>query len=101
MQVSHLFHPLTRVASPDQIFRKVAYSCYRRSLRLTGGVVPFAPALVLLGTLHGPKITSGPELRAWHEAELYSLGDLYDDGGLILVPTLVQKSRLPAGQFLL
>ncbi|KAJ1161958.1 hypothetical protein NDU88_002438 [Pleurodeles waltl] len=101
MQVSHLFHPLACVALPGQILLKVAYSCYHRFLRLTGGVVPFAPALALLGTPRGPKIPSGPKQRAWHAAELYTLGDLYDDGKLIPFPTLVQESGLPAGQFLL
>ncbi|KAJ1135695.1 hypothetical protein NDU88_002130 [Pleurodeles waltl] len=100
MQVSHLFHPLACVTPPEQLFLKVAYSCYRRSLRLTWGVFPFAPALALLGTPRGPKITLGSELRAWHEAELYTLGDIYEDGRLIQFSRL-QESGLPAGQFLL
>ncbi|KAJ1166805.1 hypothetical protein NDU88_007201 [Pleurodeles waltl] len=50
--------------SPRQLFLRLAYSCFRRSLRLTGRVVPFTPALALLGTPRGPKIMSGSELHA-------------------------------------
>ncbi|KAJ1122627.1 hypothetical protein NDU88_001112 [Pleurodeles waltl] len=57
--------------------------------------------LALLRTPRGPKITSSSELRSWHEAELYTLGVLYEGGDLIPFPTLVQESGLPAGQFLL
>ncbi|KAJ1161546.1 hypothetical protein NDU88_002030 [Pleurodeles waltl] len=44
---------------------------------------------------------SGSEQRAWHAAELYTLGDLYVDGKMAPFPALVQESGLPAGQFLL
>ncbi|KAJ1169437.1 hypothetical protein NDU88_001330 [Pleurodeles waltl] len=81
MQVSHLFHPITQVALPDQLFLRVAFSCYRRSLRLAGGAIPFVPALALLGTPRGCIV--GSELRTWHAVELYTLGDLYDDVGCL------------------
>ncbi|KAJ1123080.1 hypothetical protein NDU88_001553 [Pleurodeles waltl] len=91
MQVSHLFHPITRVASPDQLFLRVAFSCYCRSLRLAGGTIPFAPALALLGTPRGSIVTSRSELRTWHAVELHTLGDLYDDGKLIPFPALLGR----------
>ncbi|KAJ1202534.1 hypothetical protein NDU88_006332 [Pleurodeles waltl] len=31
----------------------------------------------------GPKVTSNSELQAWHEAELFTLGDLYEEGRLL------------------
>ncbi|KAJ1118835.1 hypothetical protein NDU88_007022 [Pleurodeles waltl] len=66
---------------------------------LLGGAIPFAPALSLLGTSRGSIVTSGSELRAWHAAELYTLGDLYVDDWKV-VPCIrnlyrVDVARLP------
>ncbi|KAJ1209313.1 hypothetical protein NDU88_004691 [Pleurodeles waltl] len=99
-QILHLFHPFTRVPAPRQVFLRVAYRCFHRSLCLTERVAPFAPAIVLLGTPRGPKIISGSELRGWHEVELCTLGDLYEDGQLLSF-TRLQEMGLPPGQFLL
>ncbi|KAJ1152325.1 hypothetical protein NDU88_005100 [Pleurodeles waltl] len=69
------------MALSDQLFLRVALSCYHRSLRFAGGgAILFAPALALLGTPCGSIVKSGSELRAWHTVELHTLGDLYDDG---------------------
>ncbi|KAJ1098544.1 hypothetical protein NDU88_003653, partial [Pleurodeles waltl] len=39
-RLTHLFHPLTHSASPEELFLNVAHCCYRRCLQLTKGIVP-------------------------------------------------------------
>ncbi|KAJ1126559.1 hypothetical protein NDU88_004966 [Pleurodeles waltl] len=75
MLLTHLFHPLTVSAPLEELLLKVAHRCYRRSLQLSKGTVLFAE-----GTPRGSGDTSEAELRAWHTADLHTLGDLYSDG---------------------
>ncbi|KAJ1112959.1 hypothetical protein NDU88_001219 [Pleurodeles waltl] len=59
---------LASVALPDQFFLRVAFSCYRRSLRLVGGGGggdPIWAGTGVVGQPRGSIVTSGSELRAW------------------------------------
>ncbi|KAJ1135043.1 hypothetical protein NDU88_001488 [Pleurodeles waltl] len=52
------------------------------------------------GVFRRQRITLDLELSAWHEVELCTLGDLYEDGQLLSF-TRLQELGLPSGQFLL
>ena len=77
-----------------------AYTCLWRMLRVTRGVVPYAPAMPL-GIL--PLLIPTPEvllpLASWEPLGLDTVGDLYQGGFMIPFDDIRRDYGVPGGHF--